>query len=250
MQEVGIIVAFGAGALSFLSPCVLPLLPGYLSMMSGYSVADLEAGNTSVARMFRVTLLFVAGFTVVFVAVGASATVLGGWLLRNQLLTTIIAGWVIIAFGILMVALAVSKSSSLSFLMRERRPDVKPSRLGSFAPPVMGVAFGFGWTPCIGPVLGVILTAAAASESLTQGMVLLLFFSLGLGVPFILAAIGLTKAFRVISFMRRYLRTINIGSGVALTAFGVVMVTGQINVISIWITNFMVWIGLDWLAVI
>lgn len=248
MQEVGIITAFVFGAISFVSPCVLPLLPGYLSLMSGYSVADLQSGNASMLRMLRVTLLFVAGFTLVFVAAGAGATTLGGWLARNQRVTNTVAGWIIIAFGVLIIFLAVSNSPALNFFMRERRVDVKPSRLGAFAPPVMGVAFGFGWTPCIGPVLGAILTAAAASETVTQGMVLLLFYSLGLGVPFVAAGVGMTKAFRAMAFMRKYLKPINVASGALLAGFGVLMVTGQVAVLSRWITEFFIRIGLDRIA--
>lgn len=248
MQEVGIITAFVFGAISFVSPCVLPLLPGYLSLMSGYSVADLQSGNASMVRMLRVTLLFVAGFTSVFVAAGAGATAIGGWLARNQRVTTAVAGWIIVAFGILIVVLAVSNSPALNFFMRERRLDVKPSRLGAFAPPVMGIAFGFGWTPCIGPVLGAILTAAAASETVTQGMVLLFFYSLGLGVPFVLAGIGMTKAFRAMAFMRKYLRPINAASGALLAGFGILMITGQITVLSRWLTDFFTRIGLDRIA--
>jgi cytochrome c-type biogenesis protein len=248
MQEVGIITAFIFGAISFVSPCVLPLLPGYLSLMSGYSVADLEAGNASMGRMLRVTMLFVLGFTAVFVAAGASATFIGSWLNRNQRMTELVAGWLIIAFGVLIVALAVSNSPALAFFMRERRVDVKPSRLGAFAPPVMGAAFAFGWTACIGPVLGAILTTAAASESVTQGMVMLFFYSMGLGLPFIAAGLGMTKAFKAIKALRRYLRPINIGSGVLLALFGVLMVTGNIVRISSWITEFFIKIGLDRIA--
>ncbi len=248
MTDVNLIVAFGAGILSFISPCVLPLLPGYLSLMSGYSVAELEAGSASSARMLRVTGLFVLGFTVVFVALGAAATGVGSFLARNKNLANQVAGWVVVGFGLLIVWTAVSKSSLLARLTRERRMEVRPSRLGSWAPPVMGLAFGFAWTPCIGPVLGVILTASAVQETVVRGMMLLFVFALGLGVPFVLAGVGMSRAFRAMRFMRRYLRPINITSGLLLAGFGVLMITGQISVLSSWISRLLIDTPLERLA--
>jgi cytochrome c-type biogenesis protein len=246
--EVGIATAFIFGAISFVSPCVLPLLPGYLSLMSGYSVADLQEGNASIGRMLRVTLLFVAGFTTVFVALGASATGLGRWLIRNQAAATRIAGWVVVIFGILIVVMALWNSPALNWLMRERRMDVRPSKLGPWAPPVMGIAFGFGWTPCIGPVLAGILTAAATQETVAEGMTLLFFYSMGLGVPFVLAGIGMTRAFGAMAFFRRHLRAINVASGLMLAGFGVLMITGNLTDLSNWFTELFIKIGLEDLA--
>lgn len=240
--------AFVFGALSFISPCVLPLLPGYLSLMSGYSVADLQEGNASVGRMFRVTLLFVGGFTLVFVAGGAAATSLGGFLARNQSTTTQVAGWLIIAFGVLIVMLALSNSRFLNVFNRERRLEVRPSRLGGWAPPVMGVAFGFGWTPCIGPVLAAILTLAASQETVGQGMFLLFVYSMGLGIPFILSGIGMTKLFGSLAVLRRHLKTINVVSGLLMVGFGVLFITGRITDLSSWITELFIRFGWDRLA--
>lgn len=247
-MEVGIFTALIFGAISFVSPCVLPLLPGYLSLMSGYSVADLQDGNASTGRMLRVTLLFVAGFTLVFVALGAGATSIGRFLVRNQTTATQIAGWVVVVFGILIVVMALSNSQALAWMTRERRMDVRPSRLGGWAPPVMGVAFGFGWTPCIGPVLGGILTAAATRETVGEGMLLLFFYSMGLGVPFVLAGVGMTKAFGAMAFMRKYLRPINVASGLLLAGFGLLMVTGRLTDLSAWFTEFFIRIGLEDIA--
>lgn len=290
--------AFLFGALSFISPCVLPLLPGYLSLMSGYSVSDLQEGRAGTLRMLRATLLFVAGFTAVFMAAGAGATALGGFLVRNQRLTSRISGWLIIIFGAIIVALALSAtgmgnrkvmrrrsetedetvvhssegesvkpvavslrsksvgdrlrtlSTGLAFLARERRLEVRPSRLGGWAPPVMGMAFGFGWTPCIGPVLGAILTLAAAQETVGRGIWLLFIYSMGLGIPFVLAGIGLTKLYSGIRALHKYLLPINIASGLLMIGFGVLFVTGRITVLSGWISDFLIRIGLEWLAVI
>src|SRR5690606_4883880 len=153
--------AFGGGILAFLSPCVLPLVPGYLGLMSGYSVADLQSGDASRLRMLRVTGLFVLGFTVVFVATGAFATSIAGVLNRSETLRGRIAGGLVIAFGILMIGMAVTSRGIFGFLSQERRLDVRPSRLGGWAAPVMGAAFGFGWTACIGPILAGVLAIAA-----------------------------------------------------------------------------------------
>lgn len=231
---VQVIIAFGAGVISFVSPCVLPLLPGYLSMMSGYSSARLESGEVSTGHMTRVILLFILGFTVVFTAIGAVATGLSSFLVGNLDSFTRVAGVVIIAFGALIVAMAVSNRGFLATLNQERRVHVRPSRLGRWAPPVMGAAFAFGWTPCIGPVLGVIIAAASTQETLGRGIVLLVAYSLGLGVPFLLAGLGLFKAFARI---KPYLKQVNIVSGTLLALFGVLMLTGGLTQLSIWFSN-------------
>jgi cytochrome c-type biogenesis protein len=186
--------------------------------------------------MTRVILLFIAGFTVVFVSLGAIATGLRTWLVQNLDTFTRIAGLTVIVFGILMVAMAVSERGVLGSVARERRLDVRPSRLGEWAPPVMGMAFGFAWTPCIGPVLTVILATASLQETLGRGMGLLVAYSFGLGIPFLLSGLGLFKMF---GRLKPYLRPINIVSGVLLTLFGVVMVTGNISTLSNWFSDVM-----------
>ena len=228
---IQVLIAFGAGIISFVSPCVLPLLPGYLSMMSGYSAAQLEAGEVSSGRMTRVILMFIAGFTVVFAALGAGATAFGTFLRQNLNALTRISGLVIIAFGLLMVAMAVSNRGFLSTMSQEKRMDVRPSKLGKWAPPVMGAAFGFGWTPCIGPVLTVILATAATQATLGRGVLLLVSYSLGLGVPFLLSGLGMFKFF---GRLKPYLKPINIASGLFLAIFGVVMLTGRLGDMSAW----------------
>lgn len=231
---VQIVIAFGAGVISFVSPCVLPLLPGYLSMMSGYSASQLESGDVSTGRMTRVILLFILGFTLVFTAIGAAASTVSQFLVRNLNTFTQVAGALIIAFGILMVAMAISNRGFLSVVSQEKRLHVRPSKLGKWAPPVMGAAFGFGWTPCIGPVLGVIIATASVQETLGQAVLLLVAYSLGLGVPFLLAGVGMHKFF---GKLKPYLKPINIASGVFLAAFGIVMVTGNLGTISAWFTR-------------
>ncbi len=224
--------AFGGGVLAFLSPCVLPLVPGYLGLMSGYSVADLQSGDASRLRMLRVTGLFVLGFTAVFVATGAFATTIAGVLNRNQTLTGRIAGALVIAFGLLMIGMAFSNRGLFGKLSQERRLDVRPSKLGAWAPPVMGAAFGFGWTACIGPILAGVLTIAATRDTVYQGMALLFVFSMGLGVPFVLTGLGLRKAFGALKAMRRWMRPINLASGFVMVAFGLLLFTNNVTRLS------------------
>jgi cytochrome c-type biogenesis protein len=248
VSEVGIFTAFVFGAVSFVSPCVLPLMPGYLSLMSGYSVDQLQAGEGSIRRMVRVTLLFVVGFTVVFVSLGAAATGLGQFLRRNLPAITAFAGWVVLLFGVLMVVAALRTSLWGSPLLRGRSFDVKPSRLGALAPVVMGLAFGFAWTPCIGPVLAAILAIATVQQSVVQGMALLFAFSLGLAVPFAATALAMTRAFRAMRSLGRYLQPIHVASGMLLAGFGILMITGRTVVIASWLQRLFTGLGLEWLA--
>ena len=248
MDPAGALSAFVFGALSFVSPCVLPLLPGYLALMSGYSVADLQEGKASTVRMVRVTALFVAGFTAVFVSLGAGATSVAGFLLRNQSATMKVAGWLIVVFGVVILLMALGNSPLLAFLARERRLEVRPSRLGGWAPPIMGMAFGFGWTPCIGPVLAAILTLAASQETVGRGMFLLFVYSMGLGVPFIAAGIGVTRVYAGIRILQRHLRTINVLSGLLMVMFGWLFITGRITDLSSLISEWMIRLGLERLA--
>ncbi len=238
-DPASLIVAFAFGALSFVSPCVLPLLPGYLSMMSGYSAAELNRGEVSTTRMVRVTLLFIAGFTAVFVVLGAGATSLGRFFLENQSGAVRIAGWFIVAMGIFIAVTALWNPTFLMPFMRERRVEVRPRELGAWAPPLMGAAFGFGWTPCIGPVLAAIFTLSFTQGTVAQGMLLLFAYSMGLGIPFLLASLALTKAFGAFAWFRKYLRPINVASGVLLAGFGVLMVTDQLTVLSRWMVEVM-----------
>jgi len=238
LGPLSVLAALGFGALSFLSPCVLPLLPGYLSMMSGYSAADLGEGRASTRRMLRVTLLFVLGFTVVFVLLGAAATTVGRALLRNQRAFNLAAGWLTVAMGLFLAVTALWAPRILLPLMRERRIEVRPSRLGSWAPPLMGAAFGFAWTPCIGPTLGSILALTAAGQggsTVAEGMTLLAVYSLGLGLPFVAAGLAADRAIRFFARLRRHLRAIAVASGLLLAAFGGLMITGHLLDINRWL---------------
>ncbi|MDH3607526.1 MAG: cytochrome c biogenesis CcdA family protein [Acidimicrobiia bacterium] len=244
LNLVAILAAFFFGALSFLSPCVLPLLPGYLSLMSGFSSEELKSGGASTRTMLRVTGLFIAGFSVVFVGwgLGASWALPGtGWLVW--------AGWFVVAMGAFIFVTAIWNPKFLLPLMRERRVEVRPSRLGKFAPPVMGVAFGFGWTPCIGPFLGALLAFTAADTSTAwESVPLLLAYSAGLGVPFLAAALATNKVLAGFDAIKKYLRPIQAVSGLLLAGFGVLLITDQITDLSNWFADLLSNIGLDSLS--
>ncbi|MGH9153554.1 MAG: cytochrome c biogenesis CcdA family protein [Acidimicrobiales bacterium] len=224
----GVVVAFAAGMLSFLSPCVLPLVPGYLSLMSGVGTADLAvATRADTGRLLRSTLLFVAGFTVVFVALGATASAVGSFLLDHQRTLNTVAGVVVIAMGLTMAGVVTP-----AFMQRERRVQVLPSKLGGLAPPVMGMAFAFGWTPCLGPVLASLLALAGAEATLGRGVALLFAYSLGLGVPFVAAGLGFGRLAGTLDWARRRARAVNLVSGLLLAGFGFLLLTNRLTDLS------------------
>ncbi len=246
-MEISILVALLAGTASFLSPCVLPLLPGYVSLMSGYDMAELSEGSVSMRRVTGRTALFVLGFTTVFVALGATATSLSGFL--NQSIFTTIAGWVIIAMGIFIAATAVWTPSWLLPVMKDRRMESSgASKLGLAGPPVMGMAFAFGWTPCIGPFLASALLLGANSDTVYEGMLVLFFYSMGLGIPFLLTSLLLAKAFSAFSWVKRYLTQITVASGLMLAFFGVLLLTGRITDLSAFFSDLLIRLGLEDLA--
>jgi cytochrome c-type biogenesis protein len=245
--EVSIITALFAGAASFLSPCVLPLLPGYISLMSGYDMAELSEGRISNKRVVGRTALFVLGFSAVFIALGATATSLSSFL--NNAIFTQIAGWLIIAMGVFIAVTAVWTPAFLLPLMKDRRMEsTGATKMGWFGAPVMGAAFAFGWTPCIGPFLGSALLLGANTDTVGQGMVVLAFYSLGLGIPFLLTSLLLTKAFSAFNWVKRYLTQITVASGLMLAAFGWLMVTGNIVTLSQWFSDLLIRLGLEGLA--
>jgi cytochrome c-type biogenesis protein len=227
---VSLPVAFFAGLVSFLSPCVLPLVPGYLSYMSGMTVGD--EGDAKARHTLGVAAAFVGGFTVVFVAFGVSATVLGSFLLQNKETLARLGGVFIILMGLIFMG-----AIKIPWLYREARfhPTPGAGAWGSF---VLGGAFAFGWSPCIGATLGAVLTMAAGradSGGVWQGAVLLAVYSLGLGIPFLLAGVGVSRLTSALGWLRRHIRTVNIASGVLLVIVGLLFVTNQVFHISIWL---------------
>jgi cytochrome c-type biogenesis protein len=222
MHDVSIPAALIAGIISFLSPCVLPLVPPYLVFLAGTSIERL-AGHEPERRVRRETVLaaclFVLGFSTVFVALGASASVVGALIRAYSGPLAMIAGVVIIIMGLHFLGL-----TPIAWLHHQKRLEVaKP--VGLWGAYVIGLAFAFGWTPCIGPTLGVILTLAYG-ESVTRGGVLLAFYSIGLGLPFIVAALAWRHALGAFSVLRRHQRWISVAGGVMLVAIGVMLLTG------------------------
>lgn len=237
--SVGIPIAFVAGVASFLSPCVLPLLPGYLSYMSGVSLEMVKAGQAPVRKLLGPVLLFVAGFSTIFVALGTSASLLGSVLQDYQLILTRIAGVLVILMGLAFMGLV-----PLPFLYTEKRLDMRTGRTlaGNY---LMGLAFGFGWTPCIGPTLGATLIIASQAERVGEGALLLAVYSLGLGIPFVLSALGVSKLTGALGFFRRHQQAILRVSGGLLVAFGVLLFTNRVYILSAWIQRWMDAVGLE-----
>ncbi|HLX89131.1 MAG TPA: cytochrome c biogenesis protein CcdA [Acidimicrobiales bacterium] len=244
-DPLGILVAFGAGMLSFLSPCVLPLVPGYVSMVSGLSAAELgdDAPRDTAALLLGI-LGFVAGFTVVFTALGAAASSVGRLLLHHQRALDIAAGAVVVVLGLWLAGVGTPR-----LFLSERRFHPRPSRLGRFAPPVMGMAFAFGWTPCIGPVLGGVLGLAAERATLASGLVLLVAYSLGLGVPFLATGLAFGRLTTVLARVRRRLWLVDLVAGVALVAFGLLLLTDNLHWLSSAVADVLRALGLGRLAV-
>ncbi|HUC35527.1 MAG TPA: cytochrome c biogenesis protein CcdA [Acidimicrobiales bacterium] len=244
-DPLGLLVAFGAGMLSFVSPCVLPLVPGYVSMVSGLSAAEIEAGERrDLVPVVRGVLGFVAGFTVVFTALGAAASGIGRTLVTHQRGLDIVAGAVVVLLGLWLAGVGTPR-----VFLRERRFHPRPSRLGAWAPPVMGMAFAFGWTPCIGPVLGGVLGLAAARATLTSGIVLLVAYSLGLGVPFLLTGLAFGRITGLLAHVRRRLAVVDLVAGVALVAFGVLLLTNNLHWLAAHVSAWLDDIGLHRLTV-
>jgi len=227
-------IAFAAGLVSFLSPCVLPLVPGYLSFMSGYGPEERKGFQTA-----YVAAGFVLGFTLVFVALGASATLLGSVLRSNRELMMRLSGVLIIVLGL--VFLGVIR---VPWLYRERRFHPTP-KAGLWGSVVLGGAFAFGWSPCIGVTMGAALTLAAGRETVLEGAVLLAVYSLGLGVPFILAGLGIARLASTVSWLRAHTRALNFAGGALLVIVGLLFVTDRVTEISAWMQRGMTAANLD-----
>jgi cytochrome c-type biogenesis protein len=243
VADPSIPAAFGAGVISFLSPCVLPLVPGYLAMMSGLTGEQLAAPERAdQRRLVRETLLFVAGFSVVFVALGATASAVGDFMFDHKVVFNRVAGVVVIVMGLFLAGVA-----SPRLLEAEKRFHVSPRRLGPYAAPIMGMAFAFGWTPCLGPILAALLVLASNEGTVLKGAGLLLVYSLGLGVPFVLSGIGLARLESTFSFVRRHYRVINGVAGALLVGFGILLFTNRLTLIASDLVNFFDNHGLDWL---
>jgi cytochrome c-type biogenesis protein len=232
MNNVPISAALIAGILSFLSPCVLPLVPPYMIYLTGATigqVANEESAASSKRAVMISALLFVLGFSTVFVGLGATASFIGAFIRAWSAQLSILAGIVIMVMGLHFLGL-----TRIGFLMRERRMSMaKP--IGLLGAYVMGLAFAFGWTPCIGPILAAILSLAAAESTVAKGAGLLAVYSAGLGIPFLLAAFMIERFSAVFSRMKRHLETVERAMGVLLVITGICFLTGSVSVVSIWL---------------
>jgi cytochrome c-type biogenesis protein len=226
-------MAFAAGLISFLSPCVLPLVPGYISFISGVSFAEIREKKEStpfLSKEKRVILyssiFFIIGFSMVFILLGATATWLGMLITSKMTVLTKVAGLVIIFFGVYMMGFIRPR-----FLFREARFHIKDRRFGYAGALLIGAAFAFGWTPCIGPILAGILTFAGTLENVNQGVLLLSMYSLGLGVPFLATAIGINQFWRFFNRIKKYMRVLEVTSGAIMVILGFMVLTNKLVLI-------------------
>jgi cytochrome c-type biogenesis protein len=248
IENVTVLAAFAAGVLSFISPCVLPLIPGYLSFISGVTLDEMQGtagapGGAAVAtlspaagrrRVIFTSLFFILGFSLVFIALGATASALGQFLMERLRILGRIAGIVIILFGLHTMGIL-----RIGWMYSEKRVQMDRKPAGPIGAMLVGIAFAFGWTPCIGPILAGILAIAAAQETIGKGVQLLAVYSLGLGVPFLLTAVAINQFFAVFARIRRHYRAIEIVSGALLVGIGVLIFTDRFTIIARWLTPYL-----------
>lgn len=227
MEKVSLLAAFIAGLISFVSPCVLPLVPGYISFVSGVSLETLrEEGRPggSMRKIILNCLLFILGFSVVFVSLGASATFIGQFLLEKSAIFSKIAGVVVIVFGLFVMGVL-----RIPFLQFEKRFHARTKPLGLLGSFLIGLAFAFGWTPCIGPILGAILAYAGTQGTVKEGIYLLTAYSLGLGLPFFVTGLAMNTFLGFSKRIRPHFRKIEIASGILLVVVGILILTGSLQ---------------------
>lgn len=223
---LGLLIAFTAGFLSFLSPCVLPLIPSYVTFITGLSLEDVtRARRTALIH----SLLFIAGFTLIFLALGATATVLGRILLSYRLWISRFGGVLVIVFGLYLLGVL-----NIGAFMRERRVHLANKPVGYLGTVVVGIAFGAGWSPCLGPILGAILTYTASAADLSRGLLLLLSYSLGLAVPFLAAALAVERFLELFARHKAKMLWVNRVAGVLLVFVGLLMVSNYLTILSTW----------------
>jgi cytochrome c-type biogenesis protein len=239
VENVSILAAFAAGVLSFISPCVLPLIPGYLSFISGVTLDDLQgtpAAGAGVAvaappatrrRIILTSLCFILGFSIVFITLGATASALGQFVMERLRILGKIAGVVIIIFGLHTMGVL-----RIGWLYSEKRVQVARKPAGPVGAILVGIAFAFGWTPCIGPILAGILGIAAAQETIGQGVQLLAVYSAGLGIPFLITALAINSFFTAFARIRRHYHAIELVSGGLLVAIGLLIFTDRFTTIA------------------
>jgi cytochrome c-type biogenesis protein len=234
LSVLAVLTSFGAGIVSFLSPCVLPLVPGYISYVAGQSLGGAISTGMIATRSVALiaSLFFVLGFSTVFVILGASATMLGRLLLSYRYEASLVGGTVIAIFGVFTLGLF-----RLPWLQRDFRFHLDMPGGRPVAAYILGLAFAFGWTPCIGPILGTILMTSAVSATAAQGAALLAVYSLGLGLPFLGAAVFTDALLGRLRALRRVGRSLQIGAGAVMVAMGVAMIAGEFNDMSYWLLD-------------
>jgi cytochrome c-type biogenesis protein len=232
MDQITIFTAFAAGLISFLSPCVLPLVPGYISIISGFTLDQLkaESGKASLQRSVLLnSVMFIAGFSITFITLGASATWIGQILLSKAAVLYRIAGVVIIVFGLHLLGIF-----KINFLYRDKRFHQVAKPRGIAGALVLGLAFAFGWTPCIGPILAGVLAIASTKETVNDGVFLLAAYSLGLGIPFLMTSMALNRFLRFYSRFKKHFRFVEVASGVLVTAVGLLVLTNNLSRLAFW----------------
>ncbi|MDI6807739.1 MAG: cytochrome c biogenesis protein CcdA [Candidatus Eisenbacteria bacterium] len=230
MEKVNLIASFLAGVGSFFSPCVLPLIPAYISFISGVSLEEMQRSSLERKIFTRTTansILFILGFSIVFIAMGASATFVGMFLLAKQAIFSKIAGVLVVIFG-----LHVAGILRIPFLNYEKKFQVKEKRFGLLGSLIIGFSFAFAWTPCIGPILGAILAIASTQETVWQGIYLLSLYSLGLAIPFFITGLAVNVFFRIFGAVKKHYRAIELVSGLLLVVVGILIFTNQLQRIS------------------
>ena len=225
-----ILIALTAGIISFLSPCVLPIVPPYLAYMSGVTLNDMSSVAAARRKAVIAALFFVMGLSTVFLILGFTASVFGAFFLQNQVLFARLSGIVVIIFGLHFLGVF-----RIPFLDQEARLDAGDKGGTSFGAYILGLAFAFGWTPCIGPQLGAILSLAASEASVTRGTLLLGVYAAGLGIPFLLAAMFITRATQVMNRIKPYMKLIERGMGILLVVVGLALLTGAFTTFSFWL---------------
>lgn len=242
MENVSLFAAFLAGVLSFVSPCVLPLIPGYLSYISGVTLEEMrgtgteDAAGTARARgkVLMSSLAFILGFSLVFISLGASASAVGEFLMRRLTVLGKVAGAILVLFGLHMMGVL-----KIGWLYTEKRVQTRRKPAGPLGAVFVGVAFAFGWTPCIGPILAGILAVAASKDTMMEGVKLLAAYSAGLGIPFLVTALAINQFFAAFARIRKHYHAIEVTSGVLLVAVGVLIFTNRFTVIARYLTPYL-----------
>jgi cytochrome c-type biogenesis protein len=242
-ENVTLLAAFGAGLLSFISPCVLPLIPGYLSYVSGLSLDELRGTATSRAlpmpgsgrgRVVVASLAFILGFSLVFIALGATASAAGQFLLERLPILSRVAGVVIILFGLHTMGVL-----RIEWLYQTKQVQTNRKPAGPFGAMLVGAAFAFGWTPCLGPILAGILAVGASRDTVGDAVQLLATYSLGLGVPFLLTGLAINRFFGAMAKIRRHYHAIELVSGALLVVIGLLIFTNRFTVIAQWLSPYL-----------